>query len=130
MATQACPVGGLGGDFDPFAGDSSAWYAFMRRAREEEPVFYSPVLDYWVVTRWDDVMAVLHDSETYSSANTLQQIKPPCPAALQVMGEYGVNPGGPSLVDADPPQHGKQRMLFRKSFTPERVAALEPRSYE
>jgi cytochrome P450 len=130
MATEACPVGGLGEEFDPFAGDSSAWYAFMRRAREEEPVFYSPVLDYWVVTRYADVMEVLHDSETYSSANTLQQIKPPCPAALQVMGEYGVNPGGPSLVDADPPEHGRQRMLFRKSFTPERVAALEPRSIE
>jgi cytochrome P450 len=129
MSTTDCPVTGLGGEFDPFAGDSSAWYAFMRRARQDEPVFYSPVLDYWVVTRWDDVMAVLHDSETYSSANTLEQIKPPCPAALQVMGEYGINPG-PSLVDLDPPEHARHRQVFRKSFTPERVAALEPRSIE
>jgi cytochrome P450 len=129
MSTTDCPVTGLGGEFDPFAGDSSAWYAFMRRAREEEPVFYSPVLDYWVVTRWDDVMEVLHDSTTYSSANTLVAIKPPCPAALQVMGEYGINPG-PSLVDLDPPEHARHRQVFRKSFTPERVAALEPRSHE
>jgi cytochrome P450 len=129
MSTTDCPVTGLGGEFDPFAGDSSAWYAFMRRAREEEPVFYSPVLDYWVVTRWDDVMAVLHDFATYSSANTLVAIKPPCPAALQVMGEYGINPG-PSLVDLDPPEHSRHRQVFRKSFTPERVAALEPRSGE
>jgi cytochrome P450 len=129
MSTTDCPVTGLGGEFDPFAGDSSAWYAFMRRAREEEPVFYSPVLDYWVVTRWDDVMEVLHDSTTYSSANTLVAIKPPCPAALQVMGEYGINPG-PSLVDLDPPEHARHRQVFRKSFTPERVAALEPRSRE
>ena len=129
MSTTDCPVTGLGGEFDPFAGDSSAWYAFMRRAREEEPVFYSPVLDYWVVTRYDDVMEVLHDSATYSSANTLTQIKPPCPAALQVMGEYGINPG-PSLVDLDPPEHARHRQVFRRSFTPERVAALEPRSRE
>jgi cytochrome P450 len=129
MTMQACPAGGLGGEFDPFAGDSSAWYSFMRRAREEEPIFYSPVLDYWVVTRYADVMEVLHDSETYSSANTLVQIKPPCPAALQVMGEYGINPG-PSLVDLDPPEHARHRQVFRKSFTPERVAALEPRSIE
>ena len=74
-------------------------------------------------------MAVLHDSETYSSANTLVQIKPPCPAALQVMGEYGINPG-PSLVDLDPPEHARHRQVFRRSFTPERVAALEPRSRE
>jgi cytochrome P450 len=123
------PVSDVGAQFDPFAGDSSAWYAFMARARTEEPVFFSPVLDYWVVTRWDDVMAVLHDAETYSSANTLESIKPPCPAALQVMGEYGINPG-PSLVDVDPPEHHAYRQLFRRSFTPERVAALEPRSYE
>lgn len=127
--TTGCPAGALGEEFDPFAGDSSAWYAFMRRAREEEPVFYSPVLDYWVVTRWDDVMEVLRDSETYSSANTLEPIKPPCPSALQVMGEYGINPG-PSLVDLDPPEHARHRQVFRKSFTPERVAALEPRSRE
>ena len=66
---------------------------------------------------------------TYSSANTPVAIKPPCPAALQVMGEYGINPG-PSLVDLDPPEHGRHRQVFRKSFTPERVAALEPRSRE
>jgi cytochrome P450 len=129
MNTTGCPATGLGEEFDPFAGDSAAWYAFMRRAREEEPVFYSPVLEYWVVTRWDDVMEVLRDSETYSSANTLAPIKPPCPAALHVMGEYGINPG-PSLVDLDPPEHARHRQVFRKSFTPERVEALEPRSRE
>jgi cytochrome P450 len=45
------------------------------------------------------------------------------------MGEYGINPG-PSLVDLDPPEHHRHRQVFRKSFTPERVAALEPRSRE
>jgi cytochrome P450 len=74
-------------------------------------------------------MEVLHDSTTYSSANTLVAIKPPCPAALGVMGEYGINPG-PSLVDLDPPEHARHRQVFRKSFTPERVEALEPRSRE
>jgi cytochrome P450 len=124
---EACPVTGLAAEFDPFAGDTSAWYAFMRRARREEPVFYSPVLDYWVVTRWDDIMAVLRDSETFSSANTLDPIKPPVPATLAVMQEYGIVPGA-SLVNLDPPAHGAARQAYRKSFTPERVAALEPRT--
>jgi cytochrome P450 len=119
----------LGAEFDPFAGDSAAWYAFMQRARREEPVFYSPEIDYWVVTRWDDVMAVLHDSETFSSANTLDPIKAPCPATLETMGAYGIKPGA-SLVNLDPPEHGIARQVYRKSFTPERVAALEPRTGE
>jgi cytochrome P450 len=123
----ACPAGDLGAEFDPFAVDSAAWYAFMRRARGEQPVFHSPALDYWVVTRWDDVMAVLHDSDTFSSANTLVPIKPPCPAAGAALQAHGVNPGT-SLVDLDPPEHGVQRRIFRRAFTPERVAALQPRT--
>ena len=31
----------------------------LGRAREEEPVFYAPAFDLWVVTRYEDVLAVL-----------------------------------------------------------------------
>ena len=43
-------------DFDPFSdGYQQDPPEYVRWAREQEPVFYSPVLGYWVVTRYDDV---------------------------------------------------------------------------
>jgi cytochrome P450 len=112
----------LGPAFDPFQGDP---YAFYARARREEPIFYSPVLDYWVVTRYEDVHAVMADAETFSAANALDPIAPLCPAAIGKLQEYEYVPG-PSLVNLDPPVHGVQRRIFRTAFTPERVAELEP----
>jgi len=43
-------------------------YPVYRWLRENEPVAHAPALDgYCLVTRWDDVMTVLKDDETYSS---------------------------------------------------------------
>ena len=53
-----CPVTGVGRDFDPFVDPYLADpYPFWLRARRSEPVFYSPELDYWVVTRYEDINA-------------------------------------------------------------------------
>ena len=50
---QRCPVTDLGREFNPFVDPYLADpYAFWLRARQAEPVFYSPELDYWVVTRY------------------------------------------------------------------------------
>ena len=34
----------------------------MRWSRDQEPVFYSPKLGYWVVTRYDDIKAIFRDN--------------------------------------------------------------------
>jgi len=44
-----CPR--LGAQFDPFVAHTRDPYPFYARARLEEPVFYSPRLDMWRVTR-------------------------------------------------------------------------------
>ena len=55
--------------FDPFSdGYQQDPPEYVRWAREQEPVFYSPQLGYWVVTRYDDIMTVELDHATYSSA--------------------------------------------------------------
>jgi cytochrome P450 len=121
-------VSPLGAQFDPFEGDP---YAFYRRAREEEPVFYSPILDYWVITRYDDVHEIMRetDGQTFSAANALDPIAPLCPATLAKLGEYEYVPRA-SLVNMDPPDHGRWRQILRKAFTPERVQELEPMTRE
>ncbi|MCE2473476.1 MAG: cytochrome P450, partial [Anaerolineae bacterium] len=48
--------------FDPL--DLSDPFPLLARARLEQPVFYSPAIDYWVVTRYADIKAIFRDHET------------------------------------------------------------------
>ncbi|MBZ4418528.1 cytochrome P450 [Myxococcus sp. RHSTA-1-4] len=100
-------------------------HPFYARARREEPVFYSPVLSAWVVTRYEDVSTVLANPGRFSSADsiTVGADKLP-PEVLQVLGQ-GLPPL-PSLVDNDPPAHTRFRGLVSKAFTGRRVAEKEP----
>lgn len=118
-----CPVSRIGQSFDAFDGDP---YAFYARAREEEPVFYSPQIGYWVVTRYDDVRRVMLDSDTFSAANVLEMIKPLCPEALRIAVDAGIKIS-PSIVDEDPPVHTRKRRALRAPFAPAQIARMEPR---
>src|SRR5215469_8202088 len=122
-STQRCPVSHISANFDAFDGDS---YGFYARARREEPVFYSPQLDYWVVTRYEDVERVMLDSETFSAANVLELFKPLCPEALKIAVDSGVRIS-PSIVDEDPPIHTRKRKALRGPFSASSIARLEPR---
>src|SRR5207249_8986376 len=64
----AHPHSRLAEDFHPF--DIADPFAFYARARAEAAVFYSSELDFWVVTRYRDMLAVFRDPQTFSSENT------------------------------------------------------------
>lgn len=103
-------------------------YPVYARARREEPVFYSPVLDAWVVARYADILSILRDTERFSSFNSLYTRAEPRPEVRAVLREgYEVFT---SLVQSDPPDHTRVRAVFGKAFTPPRVAALEERIRE
>src|SRR3546814_11904066 len=56
--------------FDPFAAEViDDPYPHYRRLRDEAPVCWIEEDDLWMVTRYDDVAAVLHDPATFSSAD-------------------------------------------------------------
>lgn len=123
----ACPVTGLGAGFQPFSAEYLADpYPFFRRARAEEPVFYSPELGYWVVARFDDIVAVFRDPETFSPALARHPVSPLCPAAAAVRDSLDISIE-PSLVDEDPETHRRHRRVFGDAFTPKRVAEIAPR---
>lgn len=100
-------------------------YTVFAQARQKEPVFYSPEIDYWVVSRYDDVMQVLKDPKTFSATAAVEMIKPPCDAALAVLAEVDFIPQ-PFLVDEDGPLHAQRRRVLRRGVTQTRVDELEP----
>jgi len=92
-------------------------------ARREQPVFHVPALDLWVVTRYDDVLAVLKDHDTFSSTGALKSA--PLPEAVAAVLAEGYREM-PYIIEVDPPLHDRIRGLATKAFTPRRIASLEP----
>ncbi len=111
--------------YDPFAPASLAdpypEFATFVRSR---PVFHEPGLGYWVVSRYDDCRRVLREHETFSAANTLSPLTPPCAAAGRELAEGGFR-SIPTLTNVDPPAHTRTRRIAHLAFTPRRVAQME-----
>ncbi|MGH3110923.1 MAG: cytochrome P450, partial [Gaiellaceae bacterium] len=101
----------------------------LERARSEQPVFHAPALDLWVVTRHDDVLKVLKDHGTFSSAGALMSSSLPHPPEVLVVLAEGF-PEMPYIIELDPPLHNRIRGLVARAFTPRRVSELEPRITE
>ncbi len=121
-----CPVSAGAAAFDPF---SDAFQQdppeYVRWAREQEPVFYSPLLGYWVVTRYDDIKAIFRDNLTFSPSIALEKITPTGPEANAVLASYGYAMNR-TLVNEDEPAHMPRRRLLMEPFTPAALAQHEP----
>lgn len=101
-------------------------FPVLELARRERPVFHAPEFDLWVVTRYDDVLAVLRDHGTFSSDGALRSSPAPYPAEVQAVLADGW-PEMPYIIELDPPLHDRIRGLVTRAFTPRRIAELEPR---
>jgi hypothetical protein len=123
VAATACPHAGLGRDFKPF--DLAEPFAFYARARTEAAIFYSPEIDYWVVTRYEDIREIFRDPATFSSENTQSPFKQR-PATVQKILDDGGFANVSGLSGRQPPDHTRLRGFIKKAFTPRRVAAMEP----
>jgi cytochrome P450 len=96
-------------------------YPTYHRLRAEDPVHRSP-LGFWVLTRYEDVVAVLRDGRFAKEA-----IAEFVARRLGVDARAGI---GISMLDRDPPDHTRLRSLVSKAFTPRVVEGLRPRVQE
>ena len=111
--------------FNPFvAPQLDDPYPALAALREQSPVFFSDLLGSWVVTRYDDISAVLRDTTRFSS-QAAAVMPPNLPASVQAILADGYHEG--PLVNTDPPEHERWRAAFNKFFSPRRMTALAPR---
>ena len=107
-------------DHDRFV-EAEPWdvFALLRR---EAPVYRHPEPPpgegFWVVTRYDDVMTVLKDWETFSSE--LGGV-----ATIETLPE-DVLVARRNFMETDPPRHSQFRRIFAADFTPRSVKRYEP----
>jgi cytochrome P450 len=103
--------------YDPWDAELNADpYPMFKRFRDEVPLYYNEVHDFYAVSRFDDVNRVLVDHETFSSAKG---------AVLEIIKSGMEIPPG-TLVFEDPPIHDIHRILLSRAFTPRKILALEP----
>ena len=107
--------------YDPYNVDQNINpFPIFARLREEAPLYYNPELDFYAVSRFDDVNKAVVDHETFISGRG---------ALLEIIKSGMEIPPG-TLIFEDPPIHNIHRNLLSRVFTPRKVAALEPQIRE
>ena len=89
-------------------------YPTYARLREEAPCYHNAEMDFWVLSRFDDVLDGYRDWERFTSTKGIS------------LEEVGTD-SAPSMIGMDPPRQTALRKLIVKEFNPRRVGALEPR---
>lgn len=116
--------------FNPFKGPYQDNPALsLDWARKNEPVFYSPEIGYWVVTRYDDCKQVFREFKRFSAVNTLFPFQQPVGEINEILGTYNFV-DMPGLSSMDPPEHRNARRVNSVPFQLENIAYLEPRILE
>jgi cytochrome P450 len=96
----------------------------LRTAREDAPIFMSPILGSWIITRYNDIAAVLREPELFSSKEILSITELLAPEVLEIFGDYIPMEG--TLTGVDPPNHTRLRSVLEAKFSASGVASLEP----
>lgn len=127
MQLNTEPTKGIGAEFAPLSeAHCDNPYQFFARARLEEPIFYAPALNMWVVTRYHDVQAVLDDSTTFSSVGRLTVLSAESDPELSKLIKQSYTFTVANMGNCDPPDQTRLRNAVGKSFSSRWVASLEP----
>ena len=114
----------IGEKYQPFTNPQlSNPYSFYEEARNKEPIFYSSLLDGYVVTRYEDILAILKDPVKYSSKDNLQPIGEYTKETIDVL-RTGF-PFVSDLVNSDGERHKFLKEPLLKVFAPARIQAME-----
>ncbi len=79
--------------------------------RQEQPVYYNEKHDFWVLSRYEDVVGAARTPDVFSSAQGVGVTK--C---------YGL-----SMIATDAPVHTRLRKLVASAFSPRKIATFAPR---
>jgi len=115
-------------DRDKFtAGPPHDWFTWLR---QNAPVFRHAEPDggpgFWVITKYDDVVAVNRNAKTFSSDQRRGGVVGLEEMPIDAGNPFAAAEDAPALMlTLDPPEHTRYRKLVNKGFTPRMINALE-----
>jgi cytochrome P450 len=122
--------------FDPSANDCP--YDAYRQLRDEAPVWLDPATGMYVLTRYEDVRAVVLDQERFTNQVVAARANAAVGDALELQEaaeleqelarmyeQRGWLPGR-NVVNLDEPEHMQMRRLFDYAFRPAVIRQLDP----
>ena len=118
------------GAFDTLLTDPAYFgdpYPALSAIREVTPLYWSEAWGVWVVTRHEDVLAVLKEPSRFSNAGRfsayLDQLPPEAAPHVEPLRRHYAT----GMLQSDPPAHSRLRPLINKAFTPRTVEASRER---
>ncbi|WP_309896265.1 cytochrome P450 [Archangium sp.] len=100
-------------------------HPFLKRLREEEPVYWSEETRHWLLTRYEDVQVGLRDASRFSSQSSetfvvrdefMQHLRP-------IITQFSM-----WAVMKDNPEHKRLRGLINQAFRPENLKDIQLRA--
>lgn len=99
---------------DFYAGDP---YPAYRELRENTPVVWNDVTNFWALTKYEDIRYVSGHPQLFTSTKGITIPDPDQPNPVQEG----------NLIFTDPPRHRQLRKLINAGFTRRQVSLLEPK---
>ena len=101
---------------DPRMFQFDYWHGLFARLREDSPVHYqpeSPAGPFWSVSRYEDIIAIERDTETFSSEPSIAILDPEPDMILKM------------FIAMDPPEHDVQRRAVHHVVAPRNLKEFE-----
>ena len=95
-------------------------YPTYKELRERDPYHPSPLTKAMVLSRYEDVDAILRNYKSFSNERG-----PVGSRNRRGIGEQIENELQPSMLSLDPPDHTRLRSLVSRAFTPRQIAKME-----
>jgi cytochrome P450 len=101
-------------------------FRFFTRLREERPVYWNEKYSFWMLTRYQDVKAILQEPGQFSSATGVEIEKrgEQLPLSVRPSFDLGKRFMFNTLQASDSPKHTRDRGTVMNAFTPQVGAAM------
>lgn len=123
VAIRKCPfhasaqINQQAANFDMFdAGYQTSPTESLKQFQQEKPIFFSQAMNYWVVTRYNDIKEIFRDPVLFSARNVLEKFTPNSKEADNVLKSYNYAMNK-TLVNEDEPIHTERRRELLEAFT-------------